>query len=98
MKHIYIISLQRDSGKLPEIYSIWTTYEMALKSYYDHFGGPMYLYKFPINESYCDVGKWCDIKLGKSCKYRLKFINRKSVMDEYISISRDNKLTDIIGG
>ena len=35
MSYVYIISCQRDNGKLPEIYSMWSTYEKAVNAYYD---------------------------------------------------------------
>ena len=69
----------------------------------DSFGRPkndsddywfMYLYKFPVNVDFSNNGS-SNIKKGKSSKYRLKFKNWGELRKEYISVNRDNKLTEI---
>jgi len=101
MNNVYIISCQRDNGKLPEIYSMWSTYEKAINAYYDacveksyNFSW-LYLYEFPLDEKFCDVKSWSDIKLGKSCKYRMKFKDFNELESLALSTKRDNKLTEL---
>ena len=99
MKYVYIISCQRGQ-KLPEIYSMWSTYEKAIIAYSDvcesRYDLTFYqLFKFPLDELYCDISKWSDVKMGKSCKYRVKFDNHKELKAECLSVSRDSKINEL---
>jgi len=100
MNYVYIISCQRGQ-KLPEIYSMWSSYDKAINAYYDacvkksHNFSWLYLYEFPLDEEFCDVTKWSDVKMGKSSKYRLKFKNFNELKTIALSTSRDVKLTEL---
>jgi hypothetical protein len=101
MSYVYIISCQRDNGKLPEIYSMWSTYEKAISAYYDACVEKSYnfsflmMYEFPLDEKFCDVKKWSDVKLGKSCKYRMRFKDFEELESLVLSTKRDSKLTEL---
>jgi len=100
MSNVYIISCQRGQG-LPEIYSMWSTYEKAINAYYDacveksHNFSWLYLYEFPLDEKFCDVTRWSEIKLGKSCKYRMKFKDFNELKSLALSTKRDSKLNEL---
>ena len=101
------MSCQRGQGA-PEIHSIWTTYESAIKEYYEYHIKDgyakssddselwfMYLYKIPVNERFAEEGKeWSKEKITKSSKHRLK-LKWGDVKKEWSLISRDEKLTQI---
>lgn len=100
MKYVYIISCQRGQG-LPEIYSMWSTYEKAIIAYSECCDSSFdlkfkMLYEFPLDELYCDVKSWSNIKLGKSCKYRIKkFKSLEELRSEAFSLKRDVKLDEL---
>jgi hypothetical protein len=79
---------------------MWITYEKAITAYYDccvsdgNRTSFKRLYKFPLDELYCDINKWSDIKMGKTCKYLLKF-DFKDLKSEHLSVSRDNKISEL---
>jgi len=98
MEFIYILSCQRGAQN-PEIYSIWNSYEGAIKAYYQYFEDTnsyslhfLYLYEFPINEYFCENTSWSKIKLSKSCKYRLKFKSFAEFKNIYIEIIRNDNI------
>lgn len=106
MEYIYIMSCQRGGGA-PEIHSIWSTYEAAIKEYYEYHikdgyekSGDdsqfwfMYLYKIPVNERFAVGNEWSKEKLTKSSKHRLK-LKWGDVKKEWSLISRDEKLAQI---
>lgn len=103
---IYVISTQRGQGS-PEIYSFWNTYEGAIKAYHKllvnnkhgHYDfdfeftmNNYFLYKFPANTYFCEGDNSSDIKLQKSCKYRVKFKSYEELEKEFNMIIRANKL------
>ena len=92
MDYIYIISCQRGQGS-PEIQSIWMRYEDAIKTYYEGKLNYHYIYKIPVNQIFGN--SWSDIKLQKSCKYRLK-IEGSELKNEYQKIIRDDKINSLI--
>ncbi len=102
MEYIYIISTQRGQGS-PEIFSIWSNNDDAIKSYYNYFIinkheylDFIYLYKYPIGKNFCGDEKWSKIKLQKSCKFRVKFKSFKDLKNEYEQIIRSNKLERVL--
>lgn len=99
MKYVYIISCQRDTGKLPEIYSIWSNYEKAINAYCDACVEKslswFQLYEFPLDEEFSDIKDWSNVKLGKSCKYRMKFKDIKELKSIALSTKRDSKLVEL---
>ena len=62
----------------------------------------MFLYKIPINiklerkSSFLSI-PISDIKLQKSCEFRIKFKSFKELESEFIIINRDSKINDILG-
>jgi hypothetical protein len=106
MENIYIISCQRGQGA-PEIHSIWNSYELAIKEYYEYhvrdgYGKSdesefrfMYLYEIPANQVFADKNVWSNEKFTKSSKHRMKFKNWGDLKKEYKTVSRDLKLTEI---
>ncbi len=109
-KFIYIMSCQRGQG-LPEIHYICDYYDEAIKAYYtyhlkdnkdflksrDRNYWFMYLYQFPISKDFKTDGKsWSNIKLGKSCKYRIKFKYWGDLIDEFKMVNRNIKLNELI--
>lgn len=105
MGYVYIMSCQRSQGS-PEIYSIWDTYECAIIDYYEYFVKSkysnldfMYLFKIPLNQSFSENGIWSNIKLQKTCMYRLKFKSMSDLKTEYdcikLQANRDEKLSEI---
>ena len=106
MEKIYIISCQRGQGA-PEIHSIWNSYELAIKEYYEYYIRDgygksdedefwfMYLYEIPANQVFADKNGWSKEKFTKSSKHRLKFKNWGELKKEYKTVSRDLKLTQI---
>jgi len=101
---IYIISTQSGQGS-PEIFSIWSTYESAIIAYYqvviskeyshDFTLKNYYLYKMPINEKFCEDNHWSDIKLQKSCKYRIKFKDYNELKKIYDNTVRKVKIDSL---
>jgi hypothetical protein len=96
------MSCQR--GHSAEIHSIWTTYESAIINYYQYIKDEgwslydlsfMFLYKFPSNEKFCENDTWSNIKLQKSCKYRIKFKDLKELENEYTIVTRKMKLNSL---
>ncbi len=107
MENIYIISCQRGQGA-PEIHSIWNSYELAIKEYYEYHIRDgysdrddsseywfMYLYEIPINKVFAEKEGWSKEKLTKSSKHRVKFKNWGELKKEYKTVSRDLKLTEL---
>lgn len=92
MDYIYIISIQRGQGS-PEIHSMWVKYEDAIEAFYGA-GSFYYLYKFPVNEVFSN-GRWSDIKIQKSCKYRVIFKDGE-LKNELKRIRLDKKLDNIL--
>jgi hypothetical protein len=109
MEHIYIMACQRGQSS-PEIFSIWNTYEKAITAYYKYHIDEdnlykktdndtywfMYLYKIPVGENFVEVSrKSSDVKLQKSCKYRIKFKTWGDLRKEYNIVNRDSKIESI---
>lgn len=106
MNKIYIITTKRGGGE-SEIYTIRDTYEGVILAYYEliqsrNFGldfmlDNYYMFEFPINEWFCEtLDTWCNIKFGKSCKYRLKFKTKDDFMKIYNEIKRSKKMKSIL--
>lgn len=107
---VYVIFTQRGQGS-PEIYSLWNSYEGVIKAYHklliDHKNGHYsfdfeftmnhyFICKFPVNTYFCDVDNSSDIKLQKSCKYRVKFKSYEELENEYNQILRGLKLERVV--
>lgn len=95
---VYIVSCQRGQA-LPEIRSVWTDYDDAILAYCEDLDDwdnqDFYLlHKFPVGR-FCEPGKWCKEKLGKSSKNRLKFED-KELKNILKSIKRNKQIDTII--
>ena len=97
---IYIISSQSGAGSAG-IYSIWTTYNLAINAYYqcivvdnNHSFNLdcIFLYKMPVNEKFCENDTWSDIKIQKSSKYRIKFKDFRELDKIYTQVIRTIKI------
>lgn len=104
MKYIYIISTKRGNGE-SEIYTIRDTYENLIIAYkelidvkegVEYMLNKYFMFEFPINEWFCELDSWSNIKLGKSCKYRIKFKTAKDFYDKYEYIIRTKKLERVL--
>lgn len=101
---VYIISCQRGQG-LPEIRSVWTEYDDAIIAYCEELDDwpsneawnnqDFYLlHKFPVGR-FCEPGEWCNEKLGKSSKNRLKF-DDKELKNILKSVKRNKNIDEVL--
>ncbi|MCK9447143.1 hypothetical protein M0Q50_09855 [bacterium] len=99
---IYIITID---GSTQMILSVFNSYNKSIIGYYnitksyENFGSVNYcfLYKIPINIKFYndDINFYDNIKLQKSCKYRVKYENFDKLELEYNKIIRLEKLKSI---
>jgi len=105
------MSCQRGQGST-EIHYLCTSYQEAIKEYYDYMRMSksdflesvnkeywfMYLYKFPlsVNFAYLNGKNWSETKLSKSSKYRIKFKTWGDLINEYKITNRNKAIDDII--
>jgi len=107
MENIYIISSQRGQGA-PEIHSIWNSYELAIKEYYEYHIRNGYsdrddiskywfmcLYEIPVNQIFANEDDCSKEKFTKSSKHRVKFKNWGELKKEYNVTNRNIKLNEI---
>jgi hypothetical protein len=107
MENIYIISSQRGQGA-PEIHSIWNSYELAIKEYYEYHIRNGYsdrddtskywfmcLYEIPVNQVFANEDDLSKEKFTKSSKHRVKFKNWGELKKEYNVTNRNIKLNEI---
>lgn len=108
MDFIYCISAHRNGA--PEIFYFTYSYDKAIIYLYEFilkedkkidddysFHTNFYhLNKFPLDFEFT-TNNWSEVKMTKTCKFRIKFENWGKLKKEYISCKRNEKLYNILG-